>query len=128
MKHHNISDKADIASTVILSDFIEIREYCVIGEGTTIGSFVIMGAGTYIGRNCKIHGMAAFADQDKHFGKNTLAPILGNNVKLGTRVTIMGGVHIGNNVEIGAGSVVFCDVPDNQVWVGTPAKYLRDVK
>jgi len=127
-KFHDISDKADIHESVKLSNFIEIRDHCVIGESTRIGSFVIMGEGTWIGKNCNIHGMAAFADQDKHFGKEVSAPILGNNVTLGTRCTIMAGVHIGDNCIIGAGSTVFCDVPDSQIWIGTPAKFLRNVK
>lgn len=127
-KFLDISGKATLHKSVILSNFIEIRRYCVIGEGTRIGSFTIMGEGTWIGKKCNIHGMAAFADQDKHFGKEVAAPILGNNVTLGTRCTIMAGVHIGDNSIIGAGSTVFCDVPDNQVWIGTPAKYLRMVK
>ena len=128
MSYMDISIKADIHKDVVLSNFIEIRDYCVIGEGTRIGSFVIMGAGTYIGKNCQIHGMAAFADQDKHFNRDVLAPILGNNVKLGTAVKVMAGAHIGNNVEVGANSTVFCDIPEGQVWGGTPARYLRDVK
>ena len=124
-KFLDISDKADIHDTVKLSNFIEIRELCVIGENTRIGSFVIMGAGTWIGKNCQIHGMAAFADQGNHFDKDVVAPILGNNVILGTRCTIMGGVHIGDNAVIGAGSVVMCDVPAGETWVGTPARKLK---
>ena len=128
MKFIDISDKADIHESVTLSNFIEIRDDCVVGEGTRIGSFVIMGVGTWIGKNCQIHGMAAFADQGKNFNKNLPAPILGNNVTLGTRCTIMAGVHIGDNAVIGAGSTVFCDVPENQVWAGQPAKFIRQVK
>lgn len=123
-KYHDISNKAEIHDSVVLSNFIEIRDHCVIGEGTRLGSFVIMAAGTWIGKNCEIHGMAAFADQGKNYYK-TSAPILGNNVKLGTAVKIMGGVHIGDNSEIGANSTVMCDIPANQVWAGTPAKYIR---
>jgi len=128
MSFLDISNRAVIHPTVKLSNFIEIREHCIVGENTRLGSFVILGAGTWIGKNCNIHGMAAFADQGKHFDKNVDAPIVGNNVTLGTAVKVMGGVHIGDNCVIGANSTVFCDIPDNQVWVGTPARYLRDVK
>lgn len=37
-------------------------------------------------------------------------------------LVIVGGVKIGNNVTIGAGSVVVKDIPDNSVAVGNPAK------
>ena len=92
MKFLDISDKADIHENVTLSNFIEIRDFCVVGDGTRIGSFVIMGEGTWIGKNCQIHGMAAFADQTKNFQIKS-APIVGNNVTLGTAVKVMAGVH-----------------------------------
>ena len=52
-------------------------------------------------------------------------PIIGDNVELGANVCIIGGVKIGNNVVIGAGSVVTKDIPDNCVVVGNPARIIR---
>lgn len=52
-------------------------------------------------------------------------PVIGDNVSLGCNVTIIGGVHIGNNVTVGAGSVVVKDVPDNCIVAGNPAKVIR---
>lgn len=51
--------------------------------------------------------------------------ILGSNVYIGTRAIIMGGVKIGNNVIIGAGSIVTHDIPDNSVAVGVPARVIK---
>ena len=55
------------------------------------------------------------------------SPIIGNHVSLGANVTIIGGVHIGNNVVIGAGTVVVKDIPDNCVVVGNPARIIRKI-
>lgn len=49
---------------------------------------------------------------------------IGNNVFVGSNTTILYDVKIGNNVVIGAGSVVTCDIPDNSVAVGIPAKVI----
>lgn len=57
--------------------------------------------------------------------KNNQRPIIGDNVSLGASVTIIGGVHIGNNVLIGAGAVVVKDIPDNAIAVGNPARVIR---
>lgn len=46
-------------------------------------------------------------------------------MSLGASVTIVGGVQIGNNVTIGAGSVVVKDLPDNCVAVGNPCKPIK---
>lgn len=49
---------------------------------------------------------------------------IGNNVFIGAGSIIMPGVTIGNNVVIGAGSLVSKDVPDSSVAVGSPAKVI----
>ena len=57
--------------------------------------------------------------------KGSGRPTIGDNVLLGASVTIIGGVHIGNNVTIGAGSVVVRDIPDNAIAVGNPARVIK---
>lgn len=51
--------------------------------------------------------------------------IIGNDVWIGSRSTIMGGVHIGNGAVVAAGSVVVRDVPPYAIVGGNPAKVLR---
>lgn len=50
---------------------------------------------------------------------------IGNDVWIGTRAMIMGGVTIGDGVVIGAGSIVTKDVPPYAVVVGVPARVIR---
>lgn len=52
---------------------------------------------------------------------------IGDNVWIGGNVCIMPGVNIGNNVVIGAGSVVTKDIPDNVIAVGNPCKVVREI-
>ena len=47
---------------------------------------------------------------------------IGSNVWLACNVVVLGGVHIGNNVVIGAGSVVTKDIPDNYLAFGNPCR------
>jgi acetyltransferase-like isoleucine patch superfamily enzyme len=59
---------------------------------------------------------------------DVVAPIqIGNNVFLGFGVTILPGVTIGDNVVVGAGSIVTRSIPSNCVAAGIPAKPLRDI-
>ena len=51
--------------------------------------------------------------------------VIGNDVYIGARSTIMGGVTIGNKVIIGTGAVVTHDIPDNSVAVGVPARVIK---
>ena len=51
--------------------------------------------------------------------------VIGNDVWIGSRVTILPGVHIGNGVIIGAGAVVSKDIPDYAIVGGNPARILK---
>lgn len=52
------------------------------------------------------------------------APIIGDNVSCGCNVCIIGDIRIGNNVIVGAGSVVVKDLPDGVKVVGNPARII----
>lgn len=52
---------------------------------------------------------------------------IGRNCWLGAGVIIVPGITIGDNVVIGAGSIVTKDIPDNVIAVGNPCKVLREI-
>lgn len=49
------------------------------------------------------------------------------NVWIATGATILGGVTVGENSAVGAGSVVTKDVPPNAMVVGNPAPFIRSI-
>lgn len=49
---------------------------------------------------------------------------IGNNVFIGANSIVLCNTRIGDNVIIGAGSVVTHDIPSNSVYAGNPAKYI----
>lgn len=53
------------------------------------------------------------------------APMIGDNVVIYAGAKIIGGVHIGNNVTVGANAVVTKDIPDNCVVAGVPARIIK---
>ena len=52
---------------------------------------------------------------------------IGDNVWVGAGVHIMGGVTIGKNSIIGAGSVVTTDIPENVIAAGVPCRIIREI-
>lgn len=50
--------------------------------------------------------------------------VIGDNVTLGANCCIIGGIRIGNNVQVGAGTTVVKDIPDNSVVVGSPSRII----
>jgi maltose O-acetyltransferase len=49
--------------------------------------------------------------------------VIGNNVWIASRATILAGVTIGDNSIVAAGAVVTKDIPPNSIAMGTPAKW-----
>ena len=99
-----------------------ISHQCVIGPRSTLHHFVTINRNSSIGHHCTLHDFVTISP-----GVNMASHcVVGENTFLGIGATILNGITIGKNVVIGAGSVVTKDVPDNTVYYGSPAKYIRD--
>lgn len=86
------------------------------------GSGTVIGETTKIGNNCTLYqnvtlGGTSLKREKRH-------PTLGDNVVVGTGAKILGPVIIGDNVKVGANSVVTKDIPDNSVVVGVPGRII----
>jgi acetyltransferase-like isoleucine patch superfamily enzyme len=116
---------------------IECRGTLTIGAGTIAGHHCTIGVvdRVEIGENCLIAEMVSIRDHDHRFenpdvpirrqGFVSAPVIIGKNVWLGAKVTVLKGVRIGDNCIIGANAVVTKDIPANAVAVGVPAKVVR---
>lgn len=94
---------------------------------------------TKIGKGAKLaHAYGLVVHGDSVIGDNVLlthqvtlatekgkAPVIGNCVRISPGAKIIGGVHIGDNVVVGANAVVVKDVPSDAVAVGVPSRVLE---
>lgn len=76
-----------------------------------------------IGKNCTILPRVLLGK--KYPGISTPSIFIGDDCYIGSGTTILGPITIGNNVTIGAGSVVVKDVPDNCIIGGNPAAIIK---
>lgn len=76
----------------------------------------------HIGYGCSFSHNTTFGNKWKD-GK-LCRPYLESHIQVGANAVVIGDVHIGNNVRIGAGSVVTKSIPDNCVVVGNPARII----
>lgn len=128
----------------------EYNDFCIIsgnpkiGKDTWIGYFTLIdgSGGLTIGKHCSIASGVHIYTHDsirwsllnlkkdrKNYTHIDRAPVkIGNNVFIGANSVILKGVTIGNKVIIGALSLVNKDIPDNSIAVGNPAKIVGKVQ
>ena len=93
------------------------------------GNYVRIGDNVWIAPNVGIYAAGHPLDvKDRIDGWEYAYPVtIGNNVWIGGSVSIIGGVTIGDNAVVAAGSVVIRDVPANTLVAGNPARVIRKI-
>jgi len=111
-----------------------------IGNNSGLSSAVLSARSSItIGENVNIGGNVRIFDHNFHSldFRNRRYPLkdqadcrtgpvrIGDDVFVGTNAMILKGVKIGSRAVIGAGSVVHCDVPADEIWAGNPARLVK---
>ena len=152
-----ISPDVKLGKNVKLSRFINLYG-CEIGDDSKVGAFVEIQKNSSVGKRCKIsshtficegvtiednvfigHGVMFINDSYPRATAATGAlqteadwrvekTVVKKGASIGTGVTILANLCIGENAIVGAGSVVTKDVPPNTIVAGNPAKILRYIE
>ena len=117
--------QCDIGYTTKLGDYVYMNHNCVFLDagGITIGNHVLIGPNVGIYTPEHAFDPVLRAQGYEHSEPVTIC----DNVWIGGSVVILGGVTIGENTIIGAGSVVTHDIPANVIAVGNPCRVLREI-
>jgi acetyltransferase-like isoleucine patch superfamily enzyme len=155
--HVRIAPDVRLGRDVRIYAFVNLYG-CSIGDETSIGTFVEIQKGARIGARCKIsshtficegvtledevfvgHGVTFVNDRfpraanedgkmkssDDWTCEHTLVK---KGASIGSGSTLLGGITIGENALVGAGSVVTKDVPAHATVAGNPARILREAE
>lgn len=106
--------------------YCEIRQNVIIGDKTTMGSRCTISANAIVGNFVTIkYGFVLTDTPDLKDGKKKVVGIIGDNTQIGANVTLMPGFSIGCNCLIGANTQIRCDIPNDEIWYGIPAKFYK---
>ena len=155
--HQLIAPDVKIGRDVRIHAFVNLYG-CEIGDETKIGTFVEIQKGAKVGERCKIsshtficegvtieagvfvgHGVTFINDRYPRSTNQSgalqtetdwscQATIVRRGASIGSGATLLGGICIGENAIVGAGSVVTKDVPPAATVAGNPAKILTSSK
>lgn len=126
-------ENVNIERKALFSTKVEIGDGSGIGIRASIGGKCVIGDNVLMGPDCVIytrnHEFSDLSIPIRGQGFQEEEPvIIGDDVWIGGRVTILPGVHIGSHSVIGAASVVAKDVPEWSVVCGNPAVVKRSRK
>lgn len=104
---------------------VEIHPGATIGKRLFIdhGMGIVIGETCSIGNNVTIYQGVTLGGTGKERGKRH--PDIGDNVLIAAGAKVLGNIEVGNNVNIGANSVVLKDVPDYSTVVGIPGRIVK---
>ncbi len=150
-QHQLIASDVKLGRNVQIREFVNLYG-CEIGDETKIGTFVEIQKGAKIGARCKIsshtficegvtieagvfvgHGVTFINDRyprataesgelQTEADWDCQRTLVKRNASIGSGVTLLGGITVGENAIIGAGSVVTKDVPSDATVAGNPAR------
>lgn len=122
---------------IVSTSFNNIGEKIKIGNNVGIGEFAYLGGsgGLEIGDECIVGQYLSCHPENHNYenldfsirnqGVDRKGIIIGKNCWIGSKVTILDGVKIGNGCILAAGSVITKSFPDNSIIGGIPAKLLK---
>lgn len=118
----------------------EIRDHCysaglgvVVGNHTKICQYSNLCAGTIVGNRCFIAPFLSASNTKRmnHCrtikGYEWLSPVIEDGVQIGIGVTLVPGVRLAKDCYIGAGTVVTKDTESHGIYVGNPARKLKEL-
>ena len=119
----------------ILGFFLNILYGCYIHPSAILGCnirlphpiAIVIGQNVAVGNAVSIYQSVTLGSHGRPDDPMARYPVIGDNVTIFANSVIVGGIHIGENSIIGAGSVVLDDIPANVIAAGTPARIIRQL-
>lgn len=120
-----IGSGCNICANVLIENEVIVGNNVTVKSGVQLWDGVTLEDNVFIGPNVTFTN--DFFPRSKNPDWKLSKTVVKKGASIGANATVICGVTIGEGAMIGAGSVVTKDVPDGEIWVGNPAKFLRKI-
>ena len=118
-----IGENCNICSHCLVENDVAIGNNVTIKSGVQIWDGVRIEDNVFVGPNVTFTN--DLYPRSKQYPEKFYETVLKKGCSVGANSTIVCGVTIGERAMIGAGSVVTKDIPEGELWFGTPAQFVR---
>lgn len=120
-----IGEHCNICANVLIENDVEIGNNVTIKSGVQVWDGVRLEDNVFVGPNVTFTNDMFPKSGNSSYEMLTTRVCKGASI--GANATIIPGITIGANSMIGAGSVVTKDVPERELWLGNPARFIRKI-
>jgi sugar O-acyltransferase (sialic acid O-acetyltransferase NeuD family) len=113
-----IDKTANVSATATIGLSTYIGKNAIVNALATIGQGVILNTNSVVEHECRVGNFAHVAPSATLAGNVKV----GDSSFIGANSVCKQNVSVGKNAILGAGSVLVIDLPDNETWIGNPAK------
>src|SRR3990167_4892993 len=108
----------------LLGKGTQIHPGVIVNEQAKVGDWNILNTGCLVEHNCILEDGVEIGPRAVLCGNVKV----GKHTWIGANATVRQNINIGADSIVGAGSVALKDIPDGEIWVGNPARFLRKNK
>lgn len=123
LKNAIIGNNCNINCNVFIENDVTIGNSVTIKPGVQIWDGITIEDDVFIGPNVTFTNDMFPKSKNKNFTLERT--LIKKEASIGANSTILPGIIIGSNSLIGAGSVVLKNIPDNEIWAGNPARFIK---
>lgn len=120
-----IGENTDIGDNCIFQSQVRTGSDVIVGDNITIKFNSSLTEGMIVRNNTFVGPSVIFLGSD-HERHSKIGTVVGENCYIGAGVKVMPGIHICNDVTIGANSFVNKDITEPGIYVGNPCRKIKD--
>lgn len=126
LKGAKIGANCNINFNVFIENNVEIGNNVTVKPGVQLWDGLRIKDNVFIGPNVTFTNDKY--PRSKQYPEHFAQTVIREGASIGAGSVILSGLTIGKNSMVGAGSVVTKSIPDNELWYGNPAKFIREIE